>query len=152
MNYKIRKGVLKRYKDEKNVTEIFIPDSVGIIGEGAFNGCTNLVRILIPETVKVISDTAFSDCENLRCIALPEGTERLGWYAFKGCHNLRELTLPSALKEIGRYAFAGCENLTAVHVRHDGRIYRFVLNSELDDERWQEIRRSFHQIDKAIAV
>ena len=152
MNYKIRKGVLKRYKDEKNVTEIFIPDDVDIIGEGAFNGCTNLVRILIPETVKVISDTAFSDCENLRCIALPEGTERLGWYAFKGCRNLCELTIPSALKEIGRYAFAGCENLTAVHVRHDGRIYRFVLNSELDDERWQEIRRSFHQIDKAIAV
>ena len=72
MNYKIRRGVLKRYKDEKNVTEIFIPDSVDIIGEGAFNGCTNLVRILIPDSVKVISDTAFNDCENLKCISLPE--------------------------------------------------------------------------------
>jgi hypothetical protein len=152
MNYKIRRGVLKRYKDEKNVTEIFIPDSVDIIGEGAFNGCTNLVRILIPDSVKVISDTAFNDCENLKCISLPESTVRLGWYAFKGCHNLRELTISSALKEIGRHAFAGCDNLTTVHVRHDDKVYKFVLNAELDDERWQQIRHSLHQLDKAIAV
>ena len=25
MNYKIKRGVLKKYKDEKGVTEIFIP-------------------------------------------------------------------------------------------------------------------------------
>ena len=152
MNYKIRKGVLKKYKDEKDVTEIFVPDNVGIIGEGAFDGCTSLVRILLPETVQVISDMAFNGCENLKCIALPDSTLRLGWYAFKGCHNLSDLTLPSTLKEIGRHAFAGCDSLSAVNVMHESRIYKFVLSSELDDERWQEIRHSLHRIGKAIAV
>ena len=152
MNYKIRKGVLKRYKEEKDVTEIFVPDNVGIIGEGAFSGCTNLVRILLPDTVQLISDTAFTGCEKLKSIALPEGTLRLGWYAFRGCHNLSDLTIPSTLKEIGRHAFAGCDRLVSVKVLHEGRIYKFVLGSELDDERWQEIRHSLHQLDKAIAV
>ena len=152
MNYKIRRGVLKRYKDEKDVTEIFVPDNVGIIGEGAFYGCTNLVRILLPDTVQLISDTAFIGCENLKCIALPESTLRLGWYAFKGCHNLSDLTIPSSLREIGKHAFAGCDRLVSVNVLHEGRIYRFALGSELDDERWQEIRHSLHHLDKAIAV
>lgn len=152
MNYKIRRGVLKKYKDERNVTEIFVPDDVGIIGEGAFNGCTNLVRILLPDTVQLIADTAFSGCESLKCIALPESTIRLGWYAFKGCHNLSDLTIPSTLKEIGKHAFAGCDRLVSVNVLHEGRIYKFVLTSELDDERWQEIRHSLRRLDKAIAV
>ena len=60
MNYKIRRGVLKRYKDEKGVTEIFIPDNVGIIDEGAFCDCTNLVRILVPDTaISAIEEISF---------------------------------------------------------------------------------------------
>ena len=152
MNYKIRRGVLKRYKDEKGITEIFIPDNVGIIDEGAFSGCTNLVRILVPETVQVISDTAFSGCENLRSINLPESTIRLGWYAFRGCHHLADLTIPSTLQEIGQHAFAGCSDLSTVKVIHDDRVYEFVINGELDNKKWQQIRHSLSHENKSIAV
>lgn len=152
MNYKIRKGVLKKYKDEKDVTEIFVPDGVGVIGEGAFDGCTNLVRVLLPETVSVISDMAFSGCENLKCMVVPESTVKLGWHAFKGCCNLRELTLTTDLKEIGRHAFAGCDGLLSVNVKHESKLYKFVVSSELDNERWQEIRRSLHDLKKTAAV
>ncbi|WP_019678201.1 leucine-rich repeat domain-containing protein [Ruminococcus flavefaciens] len=151
MNYKIKRGVLKRYKDEKGVTEIFIPDNVGIIDEGAFCDCTNLVRILVPDTVQVISDTAFSGCENLKCIALPESTIRVGWYAFRGCRSLKDLTIPSTLKEIGKYAFAGCDCLSKVKVTHDDKVYEFNLRGELDNERWQKIRHSLSSIGKDIA-
>lgn len=151
MNYKIKRGVLKRYKDEKGVTEIFIPDTVGIIDEGAFCDCINLVRILVPETVQVISDTAFSGCENLRSIALPESTVRLGWYAFRGCRNLSELTIHSSLVEIGRFAFAGCEQLSHVNVIHEDRLYRVSLIGELNNEKWQKIRHQLVSADKALA-
>ena len=151
MNYKIKRGVLKRYKDEQGVKEIFIPDNVGIIDEGAFSGCTNLVRILVPDTVQVISDTAFSGCENLKSIALPESTVRLGWYAFRGCHSLSDLTVPSTLKEIGRFAFAGCDHLASVKVMHDDRMFVFHLSGELDNDKWQEIRHTLNRLDKSIA-
>jgi hypothetical protein len=151
MNYKIRRGVLKRYKDEKGVTEIFIPDTVGIIDEGAFCGCTNLVRILVPDTVQVISDTAFSGCENLRSIALPESTMHLGWYAFRGCRNLSDLTIHSSLGSIGKFAFAGCDNLSAVNVVHEDKVYRFSLKGELTDDRWQKIRHTLNSLNKPIA-
>lgn len=142
MNYKIRRGVLKKYKDEKGVTEIFIPDNVEIIDQGAFSGCKNLVRILVPGTVQVISDTAFSDCENLQCIAFPEGTVKLGWYAFRGCRSLNDLTIPSTVKEIGKFAFAGCDHLAAIKVLHNDKVYKFILRGELDNDRWQKIRNT----------
>ncbi|MCR5599630.1 MAG: leucine-rich repeat domain-containing protein [Ruminococcus sp.] len=151
MNYKIKRGVLKKYKDEKGVTEIFIPDSVGIIDQGAFSGCTNLVRILVPDSVQIISDTAFSGCENLQSIALPESTVRLGWYAFRGCRSLSDLTIPSSLREIGKFAFAGCDHLAAVKVVHDDKIYRFVLRGELDNDRWQKIRNTVINHEQDIA-
>jgi hypothetical protein len=151
MNYKIKRGVLKRYKDEKGVTEIFIPDNVGIIDEGAFCDCTNLVRILVPDTVQVISDTAFSGCENLRSIEIPESTMHLGWYAFRGCRNLSDLTIHSSLEEIGKFAFAGCENLYCVNVVHGDKIYRVGLKGELDNERWQKIRHKVISLNKPIA-
>ena len=128
MNYKIRRGVLKKYKDEKGVTEIFIPDTVGIIDQGAFSGC-----------------------ENLQSIALPESTVRLGWYAFRGCRSLNDLTIPASLREIGKFAFAGCDQLSAVKVVHGEKIYRFVLRGELDNERWQKIRKTVIHLDQNIA-
>ncbi len=151
MNYKIKRGVLKKYKDEKGVTEIFIPDNVGIIDEGAFCDCTNLVRILMPDTVQVISDTAFSGCENLKCIALPEGTLRVGWYAFRGCRSLSDLTIPSSLEEIGKFAFAGCDRLSSVKVTYKDKVYKFGLRGELNNERWQKIRTTLSTLDNNIA-
>jgi len=152
MNFKIRKGVLKRYKDEAGVREIFIPDEVDTIDQGAFCGCTNLERILVPGTVQVIADTAFSGCENLRSIALPESMVRLGWYAFRGCRSLSDLTIPSSLAEIGRYAFAGCDRLLSVNVVHGEKVYRFDLGGELNNDSWQRIRHSLLRPDKAVAV
>ena len=153
MDFKIKKGVLKRYKDEKDVREIFIPENIDIIGEGAFSNCVNLVRVLVPESVQIISDTAFSGCENLKTISLPEKTVKIGWYAFRGCRNLSDLTIPSGVKEIGKFAFMGCRRLAAVKVLHNGSVHKVLLKGELTDESWQKIRRSFMaQDNKDMAV
>ena len=36
MGFKIENGVLKKYKEEKGVTEIVIPDTVTSIGEAVY--------------------------------------------------------------------------------------------------------------------
>lgn len=153
MDFKIKKGILKKYRDEKDVKEIFIPDTVEIIGEGAFSDCVNLERVLVPETVQIVSDTAFSGCENLKTIILPEKTSKIGWYAFRGCRNLSDLTLPSGIKEIGKFAFMGCRRLAAVKVVHNGSTYKFLLKGELDDEKWQKIKKNLSsEVNNEMAV
>ena len=36
-----------------------------MIGERAFNNCTNLRKIIIPKYIKSISNSAFDNCNNL---------------------------------------------------------------------------------------
>ena len=42
MGFEIKNRVLKKYTEEKGVTEVVIPDSVNEIGYYAFSGCVNL--------------------------------------------------------------------------------------------------------------
>lgn len=59
MSFKIENGVLKKYKEEKGVTEIVIPDTVTSIGKGAFECCTKITSITIPDSVTSIDDQTF---------------------------------------------------------------------------------------------
>ena len=49
-------GILKKYIEEKGVSEVVIPDCVKEIGEQAFCNCSNLTRITIPDLVTSIGD------------------------------------------------------------------------------------------------
>ena len=42
-----------------------IPDSVTLIDNGAFQGCTSLTSVTIPDSVTIIGDSAFSNCTSL---------------------------------------------------------------------------------------
>ncbi len=45
-----------------NLIEVVIPDSVKIIGEGAFLCCENLLSVTIPKSVTEIGEYAFDEC------------------------------------------------------------------------------------------
>ncbi|MBR3630372.1 MAG: leucine-rich repeat protein, partial [Oscillospiraceae bacterium] len=47
MGFKIENGVLIKYTEDRNVTEITIPDRVTSIGHDAFWGCASLTSITI---------------------------------------------------------------------------------------------------------
>ncbi|MBQ7379667.1 MAG: leucine-rich repeat domain-containing protein [Clostridia bacterium] len=55
----------------KHITEIYIPETVEVIGELAFGGCTGLVSIVIPNSVKSIGSGALSGCSGLESITIP---------------------------------------------------------------------------------
>ena len=70
------------------LTSIFIPDSVTSIGGAAFYGCTGLTSITIPNSVTWIGRNAFWGCSSLTSITIPSSVTSIGWDAFRGCINL----------------------------------------------------------------
>ncbi|MBO5405472.1 MAG: leucine-rich repeat protein [Paludibacteraceae bacterium] len=52
-------------------TELIVPDSVTILNDYAFYGCSNIVIITLPETLSQIGEHVFDDCESLQTIRIP---------------------------------------------------------------------------------
>ena len=66
---------------------VVIPDElydtkVSVIGSAAFESCKNLSTVFIPETVTNIENTAFNNCSKLKSISIPENITSIGKYAF----------------------------------------------------------------------
>lgn len=53
------------------LTEVSIPSSITLIGEGAFYNCIGLTEITIPENVTSIEKSAFQGCILLNEITIP---------------------------------------------------------------------------------
>ena len=67
------------------IMEIYIPNSVTLIGISAFNGCTGLTDITIPDSVTLIGSAAFVYCTGLTSITIPDSMTQIGDEAFYGC-------------------------------------------------------------------
>ena len=96
-------GTLSAYVgSEENIT---IPDSVKIIGEGAF-ASKNIKSVAIPETVTEIGYIAFLDTK-LESVTIPTSVTKIGEMAFANCKNLKEITFEYSAKNIvlGKSAF-----------------------------------------------
>lgn len=89
--------------------------SVIYIGEGAFDGCTDLNSITIPDTVTYIGSAAFAGCTSLTSITFPNSVTKIDEYAFFNCTNLTCVTIPDSVTYIGRSAFYGCTALKEIY-------------------------------------
>ena len=89
---------------------------VTAIGEGSFNGCSELTTISIPGSVLSIGDYAFSGCSKLTSVSIGSAVETIGDGAFNNCNNLTYVTIPKSVKSIGNYAFARCGSLSSVTI------------------------------------
>ena len=87
-----------------------IPNSVTIIGGGAFYGAS-FTSIVIPESVEAIGEQAFANCRSLLEITIPEAVTRIGFGTFSNCKSLKEVTIGSSVTNIDSYAFSNCPNL-----------------------------------------
>ncbi len=56
------------YLNGNLITNLIIPDSVTLIGNYAFYGCSSLISITIPDGVTSIGNYAFNGCNNVRKI------------------------------------------------------------------------------------
>ena len=99
-----------------NLTTITIPDGVTHIGEGVFFDCSNLTTIIIPNSVIHIGSGAFYECSSLTSITLPNQLTAINDNTFYNCKNLTDITIPNNVTRIGDYAFSGCSSLTNITI------------------------------------
>lgn len=68
--------------------EYRIKESVKIICDYAFAGCSTIINVIIPDSVEVIGERAFRDCRNLKAVYIPDSVKRIGMYAFSDCQEI----------------------------------------------------------------
>lgn len=122
MNYAVIDNVLFE-KNEKRlicypcglfVVQYTIPDGIEIIGNDAFNHCTNLTEIKIPDSVTMIEADAFRGCYNLEKINIPSSITTICKETFFGCGGLESIEIPNSVTEIEEGAFSYCDRLTRI--------------------------------------
>ncbi|MGN0583357.1 MAG: leucine-rich repeat protein [Oscillospiraceae bacterium] len=109
-------------------TEIFIPDSVTSIGQGAFSQCTNLSDIIVSDNnTSYTSDNGILFTKDMTELigypvqksgeyVVPDSVEKIASYAFSDCEKLISVTLPDSLKKIEECTFFRCHGLTSVTI------------------------------------
>ena len=101
--------------DSTEVTNLTIPDSITIIKQYAFYGCSGLTSVSIPNTVTSIGGYAFCECSNLTSVNIPNSVTSIGAGAFKSCSSLPSvITIGDSVTSIGNNTFYGCSSLTTV--------------------------------------
>ena len=121
------------YLNSNKLTNIVIPDTVSIIKNYAFFGCTSLVSVTIPSSVTKIGDIAFKNCTGLKSVNIRNNVTSIGNYVFYGCANLETLTLPESIDSIGHCAFEDCNSLNSVHISDIGAWCNIVFSSRRSD-------------------
>ncbi len=105
-----------KYPKGKLNTSYEIPDSVTIIGDSAFSGCSTLTSIIIPDSVTSIRDSAFGGCSSLTEITIPDNVTSISEGTFTWCESLTEIIIPNSITSIGAYAFFRCSSLTKITI------------------------------------
>lgn len=90
--------------DNEKLTEVIIPDSVEVLGDGAFYRCSDLKSVTFGTGITTIKGNAFYGCASLETVKLSEGLKVIDEFAFYECGNLKSITVPESVVEIGDYA------------------------------------------------
>ncbi len=93
------------------VNEVFIPDSVKVIGARAFLGCQDLTTIHFGSNVQQIGERAFYRCKSIKELEFPDSLAFINGYSFCECTSLSAVKWGNGMDTIGDYAFNGCSSL-----------------------------------------
>jgi len=122
----ITRVAVEAFAGNEYVTLIIVPNSVSIIGEGAFSNCKNLVSVSLPTNSDFtqIAMGVFAYSYNLADLDIPDTVTQIGDSAFLGCSRLAgkkeegqdyfEFKLPAGLTTIGNRAFQECSRLEKI--------------------------------------
>ena len=97
--------------------KVIIGDNVTQMGKSAFKRSL-LKSVYIPSSIKIISEEAFEWCEFLKNIELEYGITTIMDYAFSSTC-VEYIKLPNSISEIHRLAFAGCGNLHTIDMPNE---------------------------------
>ena len=83
---------------------------------GFFENCISLEYVNLSDSLNIIDDYSFRGCTNLKDITIPKNVISIGYQAFDHCSQLTSITIPDSVKRIESYAFSGCTNLQTVAI------------------------------------
>lgn len=95
----------------KDLTSLYLPDSIESIGESAFEECSALKFVHLPSNLLEIPSRIFSYCDSLESMEIPEGVQSIGEKAFYHCISLKSLNIPDSVRSIPENAISGCDSL-----------------------------------------
>lgn len=95
-----------------NLQHVSIPDSVRVIGTGAF-ASSGLSEVKTGNGLEVVGASAFSNCNSLTNVMLGGKPAVIGDHAFYQCFHLATITTGGNVATIGSSAFEECYGLTA---------------------------------------
>lgn len=113
------------------VTEVFIPSTVTLVGECAFYGLDNeLTKVTFGGngySDVIVDKYAFRGCTQLQEVVLESGNRihTLGEGAFYGCTSLESFNIPASMTQIGFEAFRKCSALETVTFAENGKTLAF---------------------------
>ena len=84
------------------------------IGASAFQDCSKLTTLNLGHDLQVVGNDAFNGCSNVTKLTFPDATTTIGARAFQNCSSVTEVTVGKELKKIGASAFLNCKSFTAL--------------------------------------
>lgn len=100
------------FSSSDKLTSLTLPEGLTTIGDNALSS-TGITSITIPASVETIGESAFFTCKSLTSITFNEGLKKIGTSAFYKVP-VTEISLPESLTELGRKAFYSCNKLTSI--------------------------------------
>ena len=80
------------FKDCKGISNVVeIPESVSVVGNGAFQGCSSMTGVVYKADLDTIYAQTFYDCSSLSSVVLPENLKTIEKFAFGNCTSLERL-------------------------------------------------------------
>ncbi len=134
-NETMNRGATKeQIRQHKKITKIVLPDTIQLIGAGAFQCMEELREINIPAGVREIGEAAFAACAALRTLTIPPNVKRIGKKAFLGCAALETVYISEDVEELGARVFAKCSKLQKVYMPASIQCIREKEENSLDLE------------------
>lgn len=85
-----------------------------------------MTKFTIPESVTIIKNNAFQGCSSLSEIIIPSSITSIGDYAFASCSSLSQIMITSSMVSIGNHSFHDCNEIST-NFNYTGSIQTYII-------------------------
>lgn len=117
--------------------KITIPESVQIMENNPFSGCSKVSLDCRTKAYKVIDDVIYNGSGTTVCgtlnkiknehLVLPEGVKRISRNSFWNCKGIKKMEFPSSLEDIGYNPFVSCSNIEFISRTENYKVVDGIL-------------------------
>lgn len=121
-----------------SITNVNFPNSLTLIGESAFENCTNIATLTFNEGLLNIGKKAFMDLKSLTALNFPSTLKIIHDEAFRNCY-VYDLKFNAGLKFIGKGAFALPNNTNTETTIEIPASMRYIGAIAFGNRRYQDV-------------